>query len=155
MGRAPYNNVTQSDGGGRVSAREYFEQVADAVRRHRDAELVLAFGAPRPRTIGGSGFGDGPVVARVISDERALGEMRATEEIIGEALRYIEGLRRVYCRKADAMEMHYIDLMPWADVADEMGRDARTVMRWRDELCDWCDSVGWAHVADGTGTAES
>lgn len=137
-----------------MSAREYFESVADAVRRHRDAELILTFGMPRPRTIGGSGFGDGPVVSRVVSNERALETMRTTEDVIGEGLRYIAGLRRVFASKADVLERHYIDLLPWADVAAEIGRDSRTVMRWRDELCDWCDAVGWAHVADGTGTAE-
>lgn len=135
-------------------AREYFESVADAVRRHRDAELVLAFGRPAHVKVGGRSMGDGPVWARVVSDERALAEMRETEHVIGEALRYVEGLRRVFSRKADVIELHYIDLMSWADVAAEMGRTRQTCMAWRDQLLDWCDMVGWAHVAAGTGVAE-
>ena len=135
-------------------ARAFFDGVSDAVKRHRDAELVLQFGSPRRTGAGGGGYGDGPVVARVMSDERALADMRETERVIGVALRYIAGLRRVWSRKADVIEMHYVDLMPWTEVARAVGRSKPTVMAWRDTLLDWCDLVGWAHVAAGTGASE-
>ena len=139
-----------------VDAREFFEGVADAVRRHREAELILQFGSPSGAKVGsGGGYGDGPVVARIMSDERALGVLRETERVIGDGLRYIAGLRLVWSRKADVIEMHYVDLMPWADVAAELHIDRRTAMRWRDDLFAWCDLVGWAHVAAGMGNAEA
>ena len=94
-----------------MTAREYFEDVARAVREHRDAELLLEFGPESgPDGCGGADpSAGGPVVSRFASDERAREVMRATEETIGEALRRIEELRRVFSRKADAVELRYVD----------------------------------------------
>lgn len=80
--------------------------------------------------------------------------MRATEATIGEALGRIAGLRLIFSRKADALELHYVDLMPWEGVAAELGVSRSTAMRWRDELADWVDSFGWARAREGFGAAE-
>lgn len=126
------------------TAREYFEDVADAVRQHRQAELILAFGPPR-RGGAGAGISD-PVAARAASDESARATMDATEQRIGEGLRRIGELRRIFARMADVVEMHYVDLMPWGDVADEIGISRVTVIRWNNNIMDFIDQTGWAHL---------
>lgn len=126
------------------TAREYFEDVAEAVRQHRQAELILAFGPPR-RSGAGAGISD-PVAARAASDESARATMDATEQRIGEGLRRIGELRRIFARMADVVEMHYVDLMPWGDVADEIGIGERTAKRWCGNVFAYIDSVGWAHL---------
>ena len=140
-----------------MTAREYFEGVSDAVRSHRRAELALAFG-PEPSGFGG-GPADpasgGPTASRALANERARSEMEQAERAIGEGLARIEELRRIFSRKADAVELRYVDLLPWAQVAEELGVDKRTAMRWRDELFDWVDSFGWARLRLGMGTAEA
>lgn len=139
-----------------MTAREYFEDVARAVREHRDAELLLEFGPESgPDGCGGADpSAGGPVVSRVVSDERAREVMRATEETIGEALRRIEELRRVFSRKADAVEMRYVDLMAWRDIALELGVYERTARLWCAQMFDWVDSLGWARLRSGRGVAE-
>lgn len=126
------------------TAREYFEDVAEAVRQHRQAELILAFGPPR-RGGAGAGISD-PVAARAASDESARATMDATEQRIGEGLRRIGELRRIFARMADVVEMHYVDLMPWGDVADEIGISRVTVIRWNNNIMDFIDQTGWAHL---------
>lgn len=139
-----------------VSAREYFEDVSRAVREHRDAELLLTYGPPSGAD--GCGGADpssgGPVMARVVSDETAREVMRATEQTIGEALRRIEELRRVFSRKADAVELRYVDLMAWRDAALELGVSERTARLWCAQMFDWVDSLGWARLRSGRGVAE-
>lgn len=137
-----------------ICARDYFEDVSRAVREHRRAELLLEFG-PEPGAGGGpcDPSAGGPVVARLVSDEMAREVMAATEDEIGRALAVVGGLRRVFSRKADVLELHYVDLMGWEDVAGELGVGRATAMRWRDELCDWVDAVGWARAREGVGFA--
>lgn len=138
-----------------ICARDYFEDVSRAVREHRRAELLLEFG-PEPGAGGGpcDPSAGGPVVARLVSDEMARESMRATEAAIGEALGRIEELRRIFSRKADAVELHYVDLLPWDAVAERLGRSRRTAIAWRDEMFDWIDSIGWARLRGGVGFAE-
>lgn len=135
-----------------MGAREYFDSVAAASHALRRAELELAFG-PAARGGGGRGPCD-PVLARVLCDERARARMAAAQGAVGEALERIEGLRRLYSRKADALELRYVDLLPWEAVAEELGTTERSARRWRDELCDWVDSFGWARAREGRGVAE-
>ncbi len=137
-----------------MTAREYFEGLSDAVRRHRRAELLLEYGPARPACPAGGGSVEGPTMARAASNEAARRAMERAEEEIGEGLERIEWLRRIFSRKADAIELRYVDLMPWHRVAEEIGVDSRTARRWHDELLDWVDSFGWARVRLGVGIAE-
>ena len=136
-----------------VTAREYLEGVASDVRAHRRAELLLTFGPASGGMRGGSGLTD-PVQARFESDERARAAMARTEETIGEALARIDGLRTLFGRKADVLEMRYIDLAAWDEIAAELGVDKRKAHRWHDMVCDWVDSFGWARASRGYGTAQ-
>ena len=138
-----------------MTAREFFQDVAKAVAEHREAELALLYGPPRRPGAPGGGGVSSPVEARVESNEKAREVMAATEEVIGRGLRRIEELRAVFGEsRAEAVELHYIDLVPWDDVAAEMGVGRATVFRWCDLMFDWIDSYGWARLALGVGTAD-
>lgn len=138
-----------------MSAREYFDSVAAAVRLHRHAELQLLYGPPSGNGGGGSSSDHSdPVAARALSNEAARADLSATETVIGEALERIEGLRGLFGDKADVIEAHFVDLAPWTDVAADFGVTERTVRRWYDGMCEFADSVGWARVLLGEGFAE-
>ena len=132
------------------TAREFFEGVADAARRHRQTELILTFGPPR-RGGARAGVSD-PVSARAVSDESAREIMAATEETIGDGLRRIAELRRIFARMADAIDLYYIDYplkgksQKWADVAYDIGVSEATAKRWCGELFGFIDQVGWARL---------
>lgn len=138
-----------------MDAREYFREVEQAVRDHRTAELILAYGEPRRGDGGGGHSTPGDPTARAAeSAARAKATLTRTEAVIGEALARIEGLRLVVGRHAEVLEMRHVDLMAWADIADRLGVTTRTARNWRDTALDWVDSFGWAHVISGTGTAQ-
>lgn len=138
-----------------MTAREYFDAVAHAARELRAAQLVVEFGPARGE---GGGRPDpssgGPTAAQAAAVIEAQERIDACTDTIGDALALIEGLRLVYSRKADAVEMRYVDLMPWDGVAAELGVTERTARRWRDELFEWVDAVGFARAKAGVGFAE-
>lgn len=137
-----------------TSARDYFASVAQAVRDHRAAELIAAFGEPRhPGGGRTSGVGD-PTARAYESLARARATMAHTEDIIGEALAIIEGLRLVSPKGADVIEARYVDLTSWEDIASDAGVTVRTVRRWHDAALDWVDAFGWARTKDGFGAAQ-
>ena len=139
-----------------MDAREYFEAVSQAVRQHRAAELVLQFGEPRSGSGGVSSSAVSDPTARAAeAAARAKRTMADTEEVIGGALARIDGLRMVVGRRADVLEMRYIDLMAWPEIAEGLGVSPSTARRWHDVACDWADAHGWAHVAEGVGGAEA
>ena len=132
------------------TAREFFEAVAEAVRDHRAAELILAYGRPRIQGVGRSGMSN-PVEARFESDEAAREVMAATEEIIGEGLKRIEEIRLKAEYTADIIDMHYIDLLTWHQIIDVLndGRGEeefkeRTIKRWCSNIFAAIDEKGWA-----------
>lgn len=138
-----------------MDAAAYFAQVEAAVRAHRNAELVAAFGEPRHEGAArGSTPGD-PTARAAEARARALETLRETEAVIGEALRRIECLRLVVGDRARVLELRHVDLMPWEDVAAELGVSVSTARRWHDVACEWADAFGWAHVASATGTAQA
>lgn len=138
-----------------MTAEEYFDGVADAVRARREAELLLEFGTARAGSCPGRAdpSAGGPTFAEAAASEEARARIAEAERAVGEGLRVIAGLRLVYSRKADVLELRYVDLLPWDGVAAELGVARRTCMRWRDELLDWVDAVGFARAALGVGFA--
>lgn len=140
-----------------MTAREFFDQVSAAVRDGREAAMLLEYGC------GGGCSGGGqvrrsepsdPVQARFDADEAARERLESARGTVADGLRVVAGLRRVYARKADAVELRYIRLMPWQDVADAMGIGRRTAIAWADQLLDWVDCVGVARAALGSGIAQ-
>lgn len=93
----------------------------------------------------GVGVATDPVFAALSLRDRILenarSEMDAALSVVGDALVLIDDMRRIFCRKADVLELYYVDRKTWADVADEMGVAERTARAWRDELCDFMESV--------------
>ena len=139
-----------------MTAREYFEAVARAVREHRDAEVLLQFGPARSGTAGGGGDprSGGPVAARFASDELAREVMASTEAVVGEALALLEGLIDLFGPKALAVELHYLDGLRWADVAAELDVGESTARLWCAQVFDFVDSAGWARAREGVGMAQ-
>lgn len=139
-----------------TTAREYFREVERASRTAADAERALA--ALDEVVLGGAG-GKGPRPSGVAGDPTFSAYVKAVEErdrlqarrdaaliVIGEALQIVEGLRRLFSRKADVVEMHYIDCMEWSAVANEMGVGESTVYKWCSEVFVWVDSHPMAYV---------
>lgn len=132
-----------------MTASEYFAALADAVREHRQAELILAFGQPRAGDPGGSGcYAVDPVFSRLLSDDAARETMAATEEIIGDGLRVIEGLRRVYPGMAEVLELRYIDLLSWRETADSMRTSISSARYYQDMIYKFVDAVGFARIRE-------
>lgn len=140
-----------------MTAREFFDQVSAAVRDGREAAMLLDYGC------GGGGSGGGPVrrsepsdpvQARFDADEAARARLESARGTVADGLRVVAGLRRVYARKADALELRYVRLMGWRQVGEALGVDARTARRWADIMLDWVDLVGLARAAMGEGVAQ-
>ena len=140
-----------------MGAREYFGEVRRAAERIEelgrtisgveDGELAVGrIGGRVPRA---SGVGD-PTATEAEARRRfvvaARAERDAALEVVGEALQVIEGLRRCFSRKAEVMEMYYVDRMEWDQAADAIGVGRATAIRWRDEMCDWLDASPRAYV---------
>ena len=139
-----------------MTAREYLEGVSRALAAARAAQDAALFGAPgggghdAPR----SGLPCGPTESRALALVVASARARAAEAEAREARARIAGLRLLFSRKADVLELRYLRGLGWDDVAAELGVSRRTAIRWRDELCDWVDAHGWARARDGVGMAE-
>lgn len=132
-----------------MTASEYFAALADAVREHRKAELLLAFGQPRGGdTVGGSASVSDPVLARAISDDAARAILEATEDVIGDGLRVIANLRRIYPGMAEVLELRYIDLLSWRETADAMHASVSSVRYYQDVIYKFVDAVGFARIRE-------
>lgn len=132
-----------------MTASEYFAALADAVREHRQAELILAFGQPRAGDPGSSGcYAVDPVFSRMVSNDSARDVLDATEETIGDGLRVIEGLRRVYPGMAEVLELRHIDLLSWKDVADSLHVSVSSARYYQETIFKFVDVVGLARVRE-------
>lgn len=138
-----------------VTAREYFERVRrDSVALQGYLREIDALKDELPPTtsgiLGPRGMASDPTAAAVMRRQEMLARAESGRDAalvsIGEALAVIEGVRRVLTRKADAVELYYIDLMPWAQVAQELGIGESTARMWRDDAFRWLDSTPRAYV---------
>ncbi len=140
-----------------------WETFAEARRAAaRLEELRLMEGAPQPsgpRREGARACGTGDPTAtaaeRAIEGGRELAEEeRACERAVDEARALGEGVRLAF----DApwwrvLDLHYLRLMGWREVAEETCVSLRTCLRWRDAAFEWIDSVGFARARAGVGIA--
>lgn len=137
-----------------MTAREYLEGVSSALRAAEAAVLAAQVG-DRP---GGGGARDplsgGPTESRALALVAASARARQAEALARECRARIGGLRLLFARKADALELRYVGGLAWEGVAARLGVNERTARRWRDELCDWVDAHGWARAREGVGSAE-
>ena len=140
----------------RMSAADYFDGVRRAaVEVERCQRLIneLRDGdIPRHSSDGphGKGAYSDPTAdtyaAMVSMMDGAIRRRDACQELIGEALVIIDGLRRVYDRMAEVMELYYVDLKTWDEIADELHVSNRTVRRWRDVQLSWLDDHPRSYV---------
>lgn len=138
-----------------MTAREEFAEARRASARIAECQRIIEEYADFVPSSKGDGVGvstseSDPVYAAVVERRqvlaRATADMDAALLIVGDALMLVEGLRKVYCRKADVLELYYIDRMTVRGVASEMGVAPSTVVAWRDELLDFLDSSPRAYI---------
>ena len=84
--------------------------------------------------------------AMVSMMDGAIRRRDACQELIGEALVIIDGLRRVYDRMAEVMELYYIDLKTWREIAEDLHVAESTARHWRDQMVAWLDDHPRAYV---------
>lgn len=143
-----------------MRARELFEQARRASARIEELTYEMQLPSPpRSGAPGPTGVPGDPTArqAEWATDGRQAmaRELDACERCVGEALALIEGVRRAiaapWWRVLDA---HYIDRQTFEEVAEALGVDRRTCMRWRDAACEWVDAMGFARAKMGEGDAQ-
>lgn len=132
-----------------MTALEYFRALSEAVRAHRDAELVAQYGRPRVAG-GGGGSAPGDPTARAAAETlEAQADMARAQEVIGDGLRVIEGIRRTLGEDfGDVLDARYVDLEPWDLIAMEQGVTRQTCRTWHDAALDWFDFKGVAWLRE-------
>lgn len=152
-------------------AREFFEAAREA---SRDAERIrrqLDAMAERAEALGGGGFeprvrstGEpdrmGSRVAAMVDREAMLVERQADDyALIDAACRVLygdgsdSGLWALVGWRADALALHYLDDMTWAEVAAKLCYSESHVQHEAQVALDVADGWGMARVVDGTGGA--
>ena len=136
------------------TAREYFNRVRrDSVALQgylREIEALKDGIVPSGETMrGAKGTGD-PVFGTIVRATEMLASVEAKRdaalESIGEALAIIEGVRRAMGSKADAVELYYIDVLEWDDVAQELGVSERTARYWANDVFAMLDATPPAYI---------
>lgn len=149
-----------------MTAREYFEGARSAQRRI-DGRLA-AIRAMRERegvrgqtydAIGRSTGGTDPNAAtdaRIDAEESARTELAALEREVADARAVCRGIRSAnpaHPLWGDAIELHYIELMGWAEIGRYLGCTGEAVRRAAYAALDWVDMVGIAAAREGCGQA--
>ena len=149
-----------------VTAREYFEQ-ARADQRRIDAVLtrirsMAAREGARAQSYEAIGRGSGDsdpmraVDARMDAEMSARAELSRYESGIADARAVCAGVRAAnpsHPLWGDAIELHYIELMGWAEIGRYLGCTGEAVRRAAYAALDWVDMVGIAAAREGCGQA--
>jgi hypothetical protein len=149
-----------------ITSREYFE-AARAAQRLIDGRLTAlrsmrAREGVRGQTYEAIGRGTGASDPTRATDERIDAESRIRAEL-GALEREVEDARAV-CRGiraanpshplwGDAIELHYVELMGWAEIGRYLGCTGEAVRRAAYAALDWVDMVGIAAAREGCGQA--
>lgn len=153
------------------NAREFFNAVAEA---NRDAERVkrqLDALEQRALGMGGGGFGPrvrstpnpdrmGAAVAALVDQEAALNKRLEDDYALlnkAHALLYgtdnESGLWSLVGWRADALALHYVNGLRWAEVGSVLGYTEQHVWREAQVALDTCDGWGFFNVTHGLGAA--
>ena len=152
-----------------MNARERFERTRKAVKRLAEVQALIMYDCDdwKPPGIRAHTETSDPTANRAIYnvDELAdkLTALRAEESeliaLIGESLAIIAAVRAGFNEQyADWLEHRYIDLWTWAQFADELSTDEKTVTKekarekvryWCGVTFDWIDSVGVSRLLRG------
>lgn len=149
-----------------ITAREYFE-AARSAQRQIDGRLaalraMVAREGVRGQSYEAIGRGSGVSDPMHATDERMDAETRARAEL-ASCEREVEDAREV-CRGVraanpshplwgDALELHYVELMPWDEIGRYLGCTGEAVRRAAYAALDWVDMVGIASSREGCGQA--
>lgn len=161
----PYNR-SASIGGGPINSREYFE-AARSAQRQIDGRLTAlrsmrAREGVRGQTYEAVGRGSGRVDpnaatdARMDAEETARTELASLEREVADARSVCRGIRAAnpsHPLWGDAIELHYIELMGWAEIGRYLGCTGEAVRRAAYAALDWVDMVGIAAAREGCGQA--
>ena len=149
-----------------MDAREYFEE-ARAAQRHIDGRLA-AIRAMRERqavraqgyeVVGRSPAASDPLAAtdELVDAERAArSELEGYEREVASAREVCRGIRRANPAHpvwGDVLELHYLELLGWADAGRYLGMTSEGARRAAYAALDWVDAVGLARARAGLGQA--
>lgn len=149
-----------------ITSREYFE-AARAAQRLIDGRLTAlrsmrAREGVRGQTYEAIGRGTGasdPTRAtdeRIDAESRIRSELAALEREVEDARAVCRGIRAAnpsHPLWGDAIELHYIELMGWAEIGRYLGCTGEAVRRAAYAALDWVDMVGIAAAREGCGQA--
>ena len=148
-----------------MTAREYFEYIR-ACQRSIDRRLAIiasrrARESVRAQTYDAIGHGTGNRDAmratdlRIDAEKSAASEIRDLTDQVEEGRELCRGIRaaNITQRWADALELHYIEDMPWHQTASALGVSERQAQVDVSCALDWVDSVGMARARTGLGQA--
>lgn len=94
--------------------------------------------------------------ARIDAEESARTELAALEREVADARAVCRGIRSAnpaHPLWGDAIELHYIELMGWAEIGRYLGCTGEAVRRAAYAALDWVDMVGIAAAREGCGQA--
>ena len=138
-----------------VPAKDYFQSVRRASERIEECQRIISelqeeLPPNHARGGGRSSTTSDPTYSAMVERDRMLTDAVLDRdkclELVGEALAIIEGLRRIFSRKADVLELYYIDCLSWQDVADGIGIGKTTAHTWNRELLAWVDDNPRAYI---------
>lgn len=149
-----------------MHAREYFE-AARAAQRMIDGRLAAlrsmmsreGVRAQGYEAVGRSSGASDPMRAtdeRMDAEARIRGELDAYEREVADARAVCRGIRAAnpsHPLWGDAIELHYIELMGWAEIGRYLGCTGEAVRRAAYAALDWVDMVGIAAAREGCGQA--
>ncbi|WP_329738129.1 hypothetical protein [Collinsella sp. CM84Y_54] len=92
---------------------------------------------------------------RMDAEKSAASEIRDLADQVEEGRELCRGIRaaNITQRWADALELHYIEDMPWHQTANALGVSERQAQVDVSCALDWVDSVGMARARTGLGQA--
>jgi hypothetical protein len=152
--------------GGDVLARDYFEQARACQRTIARRLAVLesmtqreAVRAQRYDVIGHGSCADAMAVtdARLDAEASLVNELRDYRAELAGAREVCRGVRLANPtqRWGDALELRYIEDMPWRLVSQSLGVSERQAQCDVSCALDWVDMVGISRARTGAGTAAS
>lgn len=93
---------------------------------------------------------------RIDAESRIRSELGALEREVEDARAVCRGIRAAnpsHPLWGDAIELHYVELMGWAEIGRYLGCTGESVRRAAYAALDWVDMVGIAAAREGCGQA--
>ena len=106
-----------------MTARDYFENVRDAVKEYNTAVIIRTYGRSHQAAFGRSSDISDPTAQRYAERAEADAVIEQCKPIVDEAELVIGGLRVIMTstsRIADVLQMRYLELMSSKDVAKKL-----------------------------------